>query len=91
MLKSMTGYGRGDYQDDSFSFTFEIKTVNHRYAELSIRMPRFLAPLENRMRKVILDDVSRGHMDVFVNAAYTERKAVRLQLTKALQRLIMMV
>ena len=80
----MTGYGRGDYQDDSFSFTFEIKTVNHRYAELSIRMPRFLAPLENRMRKVILDDVSRGHMDVFVNAAYTGTEGRQITIDKGL-------
>lgn len=80
----MTGYGRGDYQDDSFSFTFEIKTVNHRYAELSIRMPRFLAPLENRMRKVILDDVSRGHMDVFVNAAYTGAEGRQITIDKGL-------
>lgn len=47
-------------------------------------MPRFLAPLENRMRKVILDDVSRGHMDVFVNAAYTGTEGRQITIDKGL-------
>ena len=46
--------------------------------------PRFLAPLENRMRKVILDDVSRGHMDVFVNAAYTGTEGRQITIDKGL-------
>ena len=40
MLKSMTGFGRGEYEDEQFSVTIEMKTVNHRYNEVAIRLPR---------------------------------------------------
>lgn len=71
MLKSMTGFGRGSYEDDNFKIAVEIKTVNHRYNEVAIRLPRFLNPLEDRIRKTILQEVSRGRIDVFVNADYS--------------------
>lgn len=74
MVQSMTGYGRGEVQKDDFSFTIEIKTVNHRYAELAMRLPRFLNPVENRIRKQILDQLLRGRIDVFITASYTEQK-----------------
>ena len=45
MLKSMTGFGRGEYEDEQFSVTIEMKTVNHRYNEVAIRLPRFLNPV----------------------------------------------
>ena len=60
MLKSMTGFGRGEFEDANFSITVEMKTVNHRYNEVAIRLPRFLNPLEDRIRKTILKTVSRG-------------------------------
>lgn len=44
MLKSMTGFGRGSYEDADFSVNIEMKTVNHRYNEVAIRLPRFLNP-----------------------------------------------
>lgn len=54
MLKSMTGFGRGSYEDADFSVNIEMKTVNHRYNEVAIRLPRFLNPLEDKIRKTIL-------------------------------------
>ena len=71
MLKSMTGFGRGEYEDENFSITVEMKTVNHRYNEVAIRLPRFLNPVEDRIRKTILKTVNRGRIDVFINADYT--------------------
>lgn len=41
MLKSMTGFGRGAYEEENFSVVVEIKTVNHRYTETAIRLPHF--------------------------------------------------
>ena len=46
MIKSMTGYGRGRVLADGLDITFEIKSVNNRYMDLNIRMPRAFAPLE---------------------------------------------
>ena len=84
MLKSMTGFGRGEYEDDNFSITVEMKTVNHRYNEVAIRLPRFLNPLEDRIRKTILKTVSRGRIDVFINADYTTSDNCTLKVDKNL-------
>ena len=84
MLQSMTGYGRCQVEQEDFSFACEIKTVNHRYAELSIRSPRFLNPVESKIRRLILDRIPRGHIDVFINASYTGSGAKSVRLDKAL-------
>lgn len=84
MLKSMTGFGRGEYEDDNFSITVEMKAVNHRYNEVAIRLPRFLNPLEDRIRKTILKTVSRGRIDVFINADYTASGNCTLKVDKNL-------
>lgn len=84
MLKSMTGFGRGEYEDESFSITVEMKTVNHRYNEVAIRLPRFLNPLEDRIRKTILKTVNRGRIDVFINADYTSSDNCSLKVDKNL-------
>ena len=84
MLKSMTGFGRGEFEDANFSITVEMKTVNHRYNEVAIRLPRFLNPLEDRIRKTILKTVSRGRIDVFINADYTTSDNCTLKVDKNL-------
>ncbi|MDO4922126.1 MAG: YicC/YloC family endoribonuclease [Phascolarctobacterium sp.] len=84
MLKSMTGFGRGEYEDDNFSITVEMKAVNHRYNEVAIRLPRFLNPLEDRIRKTILKTISRGRIDVFINADYTASGNCTLKVDKNL-------
>ncbi len=84
MLKSMTGFGRGEYEDAEFSVTVEMKTVNHRYNEVAIRLPRFLNPLEDKIRKTILKTVSRGRIDVFINADYTSSANCTLKVDKNL-------
>ena len=80
MLKSMTGFGRGEYEDADFSVTVEMKTVNHRYNEVAIRLPRFLNPLEDKIRKTILKTVSRGRID----ADYTTSGNCTLKVDKNL-------
>ena len=84
MLKSMTGFGRGQYEDKNFSITVEMKTVNHRYNEVAIRLPRFLNPLEDKIRKTILKTVNRGRIDVFINADYTTSENCTLKVDKNL-------
>lgn len=67
MIKSMTGFGRGKYEKDGRFYTLEIKSVNHKYNDISIRMPRFLNGFEDKIRKRIAENISRGKVDVFVN------------------------
>lgn len=67
MVKSMTGFGRGISEEDtSRSFTIEIKTVNHRYFDINVRMPRTLLSLESKVREIIKNKINRGKVDVFI-------------------------
>lgn len=67
MIRSMTGYGHYKYQDEQIHMDVEIKTVNHRYCDVYIRMPRQLSCFEDKIRSLITSRVSRGKVDVFLN------------------------
>lgn len=64
MAKSMTGYGRGSGSKNGYAFTVEMRSVNHRYADLSLRLPRELYSLEERMRQILQVDIKRGRVEV---------------------------
>ncbi|MBR0490596.1 MAG: YicC family protein [Clostridia bacterium] len=66
MIKSMTGYGKATLAIDSKEYQVEIKTINHRYADISVKMPRVLSYLEEDVKKEILKQVSRGKIEVFI-------------------------
>ncbi len=66
MIKSMTGFGRGEYSQDGKEFTVEIKTVNHRYSDIFVKMPRQISFLEDRVRELVGRAISRGKTDVFI-------------------------
>lgn len=68
-MKSMTGFGRGEKEVQGHVFTVEIKTVNHRYLESSIRISRKLNALEGKVRAALKDTISRGKTDVYINYA----------------------
>ena len=73
MIKSMTGYGRGQAQVDGLSFSVEIKAVNHRYGDINIKAPRLLLPLEARIKKQVSGVLKRGKVDVFITQETTGR------------------
>jgi len=62
----MTGFGRGECTIDNRSMTIEMKSVNHRYCDINIRMPRKLIFLENKLKGIIKKELSRGKVDVFI-------------------------
>ena len=66
MIRSMTGFGRGDCQEDGKEFQVEIKTVNHRYSDVFIKMPRQIGFLEEKVRDMVGKAVSRGKIDVYI-------------------------
>lgn len=66
MLKSMTGFGRGEYLDSEHRFIVEIKAVNHRFNEIVIRMPKNLGSLEDKIRRAVATTLVRGRIDVFI-------------------------
>ena len=67
MIKSMTGYGRGEYRGEDGSFSVELRSVNHRYLESSVRLPRRFSFAEEEIKKELKSRISRGKIDVFVN------------------------
>jgi len=66
MIKSMTGFGRGEYLVDGREYSVEIKTINHRYLDISVRLPRQYSFFEDYTRKAIAKVISRGKVDVSI-------------------------
>lgn len=84
MIRSMTGFGSGSCEKDGKSFTIEIKSVNHRYFETNIRMPRVLIAFEDKIRKIISEKVKRGKLDVFVTQGNYDKEDVQAYLNEKL-------
>ena len=66
-MLSMTGYGKGEYSEGGIELTCEIKTVNNRYLDVSIKAPRIFAAYEDVIRGTIRKKLTRGHADVFIS------------------------
>jgi len=66
-MLSMTGYGKGEYAEGGLELTCEIKTVNNRYLDVSIKAPRIFAAYEDVIRTTIRKKLTRGHADVFIS------------------------
>lgn len=67
MLKSMTGYGKGEASSSGFRIKAELKSVNHRYLDITVKLPRYLIYLEESIKKLIKEKLGRGKVDVFIN------------------------
>ena len=87
MLKSMTGYGKAEATAETGRITVEIRSVNHRYGEIYVKIPRPLMPFENEVRKRVAGRLKRGKIEVFVQmegvAGAGSLPEVDLQLAKA--------
>ena len=84
MIKSMTGFGRGNYENDGRIYSIEIKSVNHKYTDINVRIPRFLNSMEDKIRKKISSAISRGKVDVFVNFENYSNKGTKIRINKDL-------
>ena len=67
MIKSMTGFGRSEIVKGNRKISVEIKSVNHRYLEAGIKMPKKLNVFESRMRDLLKKYATRGKIDIFIN------------------------
>lgn len=65
-MKSMTGFGRSKLEENSREYIVEIKSVNHKYSDISIKLPRNIMSFEEKIKKIISSNISRGKVDVFV-------------------------
>ena len=66
MIKSMTGYGKSNMSKNLREYQVEIKSVNHRYLDVSVKMPRSLSYLEEEIKKAVSSKLTRGKVDVFI-------------------------
>ena len=84
-MRSMTGYGRGEMDDGLRKIIVEVKAVNHRYSEVTIKQPRMFLAYEDRMKKIISESISRGKVDIFVRVQElaTENTTIQVDIQKA--------
>ena len=83
-MMSMTGYGRAIKSLDGRTMSIELKSVNHRFLDISIRMPRTLGFLEDTIRRMISEKLTRGHLDVIVSYQNLRSDAKTVRLDEAL-------
>lgn len=84
MIKSMTGYGKGTLSVENRDYQIEIKSVNHRYLDISIKMPRTLSYLEEKIKKQISEKIKRGKIDVFVTFENNSQEGRNIKINKEL-------
>lgn len=84
MIRSMTGFGRKDTGDAAAHFVIEIRSLNNRYLDIQVKMPRGLAMLEPRVKKAVQDRFSRGRFDVFINRNGEREKSTKLVVNEEL-------
>ena len=83
-MLSMTGYGKGEYIEGGLELTCEIKTVNNRYLDVSIKAPRIFASYEDVIRSTIRKKLTRGHADVFISLKDKRERQSAMQVDIAL-------
>ncbi len=84
MIKSMTGFGRGETSEDSRKFTVEMKGVNHRYLDVNIRMPKKLNYFDSAIRTLLKKYVTRGKVDIFITYEDVSENQVSLKFNETL-------
>ena len=84
MIRSMTGFGKAKYEVDGRTYNVEIKSVNHKYSDITVKLPRFLNYLEDKIRKRISSSISRGKIDVFINFENYSQKGINIKFNREL-------
>lgn len=84
MVKSMTGYGRAQNLIDGYNITFEIRSVNHRFLEYSLKAPRAYGFLDDKLKKFIQESVFRGKVDCFLSIEALDEENVEVSVNHSL-------
>ncbi len=84
MVRSMTGYGRAQRTEGGYSITAELRSVNHRYFDCSVRLPRMYIYLEDAVKRRISQDIARGKVDVFITVELAEGEGETVSLNRKL-------
>jgi len=84
MAISMTGFGRGEYKDDNYYFLVECKTINHKYCDINIRLPRKISFLEDKARNFVKNHIKRGRVDIYIKLDLLGSEDVNLKFDESL-------
>lgn len=82
MIQSMTGFGRGEASDENYKIEIEMKSVNHRYLDINVRLPRKLNFYETEIRNQVKQFADRGKVDIFVTFSDITGKSVNVTYNK---------
>ena len=83
MIKSMTGYGRNECAVHGRTLTVEVKSVNNRYLDCNVRLPRVYSCAEDGIQRRVKNTISRGKVDVYINVEHTSEAAVSVTLNQS--------
>ena len=83
LIKSMTGYGRGVETLNGREFTVELRSVNNRYLDCTVRLPRVLSFAEDKVKQAVKASISRGKVDVFISLRSEAGEDTKISLNKA--------
>lgn len=86
-MNSMTGFGRAKLEKEGREYLIEIRSVNHKYSDITVKAPRNLLYLEDKIRKTVLNRISRGKIDIFVNYANYGMEGKNVIINKELAKL----
>ena len=86
MIKSMTGFGRGEYTDGKRNITVEIKSVNHRYSDISVKMPRRYSFAEDKVKSAVKARLKRGKVDVSIMVENITENDINIKLNEPIAR-----
>lgn len=87
MIKSMTGYGKSTVAVNLREYQVEIKSINHRYSDINIKMPRTISYLEEDIKKEILKQITRGKVDVFITFSNNSKEANEIKINTEIAKL----
>ncbi|TJX65682.1 YicC family protein [Soehngenia saccharolytica] len=78
MIRSMTGYGKSIFEDSNLKVQCEIKSVNHRYLDINIKLPRYLQKHEDFIKKITKQNISRGKVDIYFSFDFLDASLVKI-------------
>jgi len=82
MIKSMTGFGRSEYSDGKRNIICEIRSVNHRYSDITVKMPRRYSFVEDKIKQTVKEKLVRGKVDVSINVENLTENDVVIKLNQ---------
>lgn len=87
MIRSMTGYGKQNLSVEGREYQIEIKSVNHRYLDINVKIPKAISYLEETIKKKISNKIKRGKIDVFVSFENNSEEGRKIEINKQLAKL----